>query len=183
MSRLVPVIVIILAGIVAGAQGLAVSTANVQTAAGGSVQVPVNVEGAQNVGSMDIALQYDGSALEFASAKNGDLLKGMVSSSTDGAGGLALAIIDSKGISGTGSLVVLTFNVKGKDGTVTPVTVKSAKANDLSTLADIPVTVSSGSVTIGQVSAGNKIPGFTPALAVAAFALVLVVKRSIRKDR
>jgi hypothetical protein len=181
--RLVPVLIFMLVGIVAAAQGFTISTASVTAAAGGSVQVPVNAEGAQNVGSLDIAIQYDPAALEFVSAKNGELLKGMVSSSTDGTGVLALAIIDSKGISGKGSIVMLTFNVKGKDGTVSPVTVKSARAGDLTTLGDIPVTVSSGSVSIGQVSAEKKTPGFAPALAITAFALVPMVRRVIRKSR
>ena len=47
----------------------------------------------------------------------------------------------------------------------------------------VPVTVSSGSVTIGQVSAEKKTPGFAPALAITAFALVLMVRRVIRKNR
>ena len=153
------------------AQALVVKVPEVSASAGESVDVAVIVEGANELGSMDLVITFDPEIVEVMSVGKGELNRGLLSSHTTD-GKLAISLADSKGISGDGEIAVITFKAL-KEGT-TELKIESVRAYNVNTHTDIAVDATNGKLT---VSKPNATPGFEVAGAVAAITALLIRRR------
>jgi hypothetical protein len=170
-----------LALLVAGAAAatMTVSVDNAAVSAGSKAVIPVKVSGALNLGAMDLVITYDPSVLKFSSADLGELsTNGMIDQNSGTPGTVKIAIVDTKGVSGDGALVKMTFDVVGKNGAMSPVNVQVAGAWNLD-LVDIPTSVSGGTISVGGGKAPLSVVSVLGALCVA---VVLLGIRSRRKE-
>ena len=142
------------------ASALTITVSDATGYVGEEAEVPVNIEDATDVGSIDITILYDPAVLNISKVEKGSLVKGMFSSNTENEGIIVIGIADSSGINGDGRIAKLTFNVIGNGST--PITIQNAKAYDVSTHADIEVSVENGNFQANyKTTAGGKgTPGF-----------------------
>lgn len=100
--------------------------------AGGYVDVPVLVEDAEDVCSVEFVLDYNHAALEFDSARTAGLTQGYLSSSFEADGSLKVAMAGAESFEGKGRVAVVRF--LKKDGPVpvvsTRVSIESALLNE-----------------------------------------------------
>ena len=116
------------------------------------VEVPINLENASNVGSLQIELSYDTSVLQATKVEAEELGKNaMIEFNMDTPGYIIIGIVDSSGINGSGSVVSISFDVLEKD-TASSVTIQNAAAHDVNTLVDLPTSLTQGSFAAGDVS-------------------------------
>lgn len=116
------------------------------------VEVPINLENASNVGSLQIEISYDASVLQATQVEAEELGKNaMIESNLDNSGIVIIGIVDSSGIKGSGSVVNISFNVLETDAS-SSVTIKNAAAHDVNTLVDLPTSLTQGSFAAGDVS-------------------------------
>ena len=150
----------------AGAYEMEVIVGPHEAGTGSVVTVPVLVNGAVNLGAMDIQITYDPSVLTFTGAQMGSMSgNGFVESNAPQAGTGLVSFVDTQGISGSGEVVRLTFSVTGSSGSSSPLTVE-ARAYDLD-LKDVPLTAMSGMVTVGQPKAGLEVAAIIAAIGCA----------------
>jgi hypothetical protein len=175
--RLVVVLALALLVGTASAASTSLSIGDSSGSPGSTVEVPINIAGASNIGSMDIVLTYDSSVLGVSSVGKGELTKNsMLQSNADTPGIIAIGIADTDGINGDGSVAVITFNVLGELGSTSPLTLYSAKANDVNTLVDILITKTSGTFMVTEKVVTEKGITLSPVLiGIVALVLVLVV--------
>jgi hypothetical protein len=108
------------------------------------VGVPINLNGASNVGSLHIELVYDSTVLEATGVKAGKLGRNaVIECNLETPGRAIIGIVDASGINGDGSVVTVSFKAKGKEGT-SPLTLESVEANDAETLYDLITKTSPG---------------------------------------
>jgi hypothetical protein len=127
---------IILAGLaclllvgVAGA--VTVSAGEASGAQGSTVQVPLSIDGAMEIGSMDLTLQYDPEIAQAIGVDSGTLAKNSyLESNTGTPGTLKIALADSGGISGSGPVVIITFLLKGGVESSTALTIEEVALHD-----------------------------------------------------
>jgi len=113
----------------------------------GEVGMPINLQGASNVGSLHIELVYDSAMLEATGVKAGKLGRNaVIESNLETLGRVIIGIIDASGINGDGSVVTVSFKAKGKEGT-SSLTLENLEANDAETLYDIITKASPGEFT------------------------------------
>lgn len=170
-----------LALLVAGATAatMTVSVGSATVSAGSKAVIPVTVSGASNLGAMDLVITYDPAVLKFSSADLGELsTNGMIDSNGAIPGTVKIGTVDTKGVSGNGVLVKMTFDVIGKNGATSPVNVQVAGAWNLD-LVDIQTAVSSGTISVG----GGKAPlSMVTVLGALCVAVVFLGIRSRRKE-
>jgi hypothetical protein len=116
------------------------------------VKVPINLENASNIGSLQMEISYDVSVLQATEVEAEELGKdAMIESNLDNPGIVIIGIVDSSGINGSGSIVSISFNVLEKDA-ASYLTIKNAAAHDVDTLVDLPTNLTQGSFAAGDVS-------------------------------
>lgn len=121
--------------------------------AGAKATIPVTVSGASNLGAMDLTITYDPAILKFSKAELGDLsTNGLVEGNEAQPGVAKISFADTKGISGDGTLLKVTFDVVGSKGASTTLNA-GAKAYGLD-LKDIPATIQGGTITVSQPKSG-----------------------------
>ena len=86
-------------------------TVSLPEVSGKEVTVPVSIEGASNIGSMDIAVIYNNDALQVVKVEKGALANGIFSASTGTSGVVTIGIASISGISGSGEIARITFRV------------------------------------------------------------------------
>ncbi len=147
------VLIILLIALLGGSAEAAtpqVTMADASGTQGSTITVPVTVSGASGLGSMDLIITYDPAVLTVASVDKGTLNKGMLSTNTSAPGLIALSLVDPAGMSGSGDVAMITFNVIGNASQASPLTVQTVQAYDAGTFLDTPVTISSGSFTVRE---------------------------------
>ncbi|MBL7062019.1 MAG: hypothetical protein ISS54_04715 [Dehalococcoidia bacterium] len=113
------------------------------------VEVPINLMGAKNVGSLHVELVHDPAVLEVAYTEAGwmgkEWLGNIARSEVDleTAGRVIIEMSSGGGINGDGSLEVITFDVLG-EAWDTWLALENVKARDATTAAEIPTRLSSG---------------------------------------
>ncbi len=174
---------IVLLGVLAGlammsgasAAGITVSAGPVQVPAGDAATVPVSVNGASDLGAMDLVVTYDPAVLLFSGASGGSLSSGgLVEANEVNRGTVRISFVDSQGINGSGEIVRLTFSVVGGSGSSTALGL-DAQGYGLD-LKDIPTSAQGGTVT---VSTPQSNPGTAAALLAIGVVIVLAVRRRI----
>ncbi|MDO8637616.1 MAG: cohesin domain-containing protein [Dehalococcoidia bacterium] len=108
-----------------------------------TLDIPVTVRGASNLGSLQLELRFDPQALELKDVKAGPLARNaLVDSKISAPGRVQIGLVAASGISGDGGVVMLTFAPVGKAGPVS-LTVEQLQAADTD-LRDLVVTTSAG---------------------------------------
>jgi len=170
-----------LALLVAGATAatMTVSVDSATVSAGSRAVIPVMVNGASNLGAIDLMITYDPSVLKFSGADLGEIsTNGMIDSNGATPGTVKIAIVDTNGVSGGGVLVKMTFDVVGQNGATSPVNVQVPGAWNLDSI-DILTSVSSGTISVG----GGKTPLSTVSvLGALCLAVILLGIRIRRKE-
>ena len=102
------------------------------------VQVPVLLQGAANVGSLEFVLTYDAAVLEAESVELGFLASGaLLDFSTETPGALWVAMADANGMTGDGSVVLITFRVLDGNGPGSALELVDVAAFEATSLLDI----------------------------------------------
>ncbi len=97
----------------AAADTAVISANDITTYKGYTVSVNIRAENLSNVGSLDIAIYYDSSVVTLKEVKNGTLISGcLVSNNKDVVGVVSSSIASLTGLSGSGTLLTLSFTVK-----------------------------------------------------------------------
>ncbi len=108
-----------------------------------TLEVPVTLRGASNLGSLQLELRFDPQALELKGVKAGPLARNaLVDSKLSAPGRVQIGLVAASGISGDGGVVILTFAPAGKAGPVS-LTVEQLQAADTD-LRDLVVTTTAG---------------------------------------
>ena len=131
---------------------IALFTAGCSCEGGKEAKIPINLEDASDVGSLQIEITYDASVLQVAQVEAGDLGKNaLIESNQDNPGIIIIGLVDSSGINGSGSVVSISFDVLEKDSTCSLI-IKNVTAHDVNTLVDLPTSLTQGNFDAGDVS-------------------------------
>jgi hypothetical protein len=122
---------------------------------GSTVQIPINLVNARNISNMDITLTYDPEVLQATEVLQGSLTATTLFDSNIMAGKVLTAFVSETGMSGTGSVALLRFNVVGNKGDSSILEFTLAKGNDFTTRAEIDLTTQNGLFTVD----GEKLKG------------------------
>jgi len=110
------------------------------------IEVPINLVGADNVGSLEFVLAYEPEVLEVTGVRPGPLAgQALLESSAATPGLLWTGMIDADGISGDGPAAIVTFIVIKGGGSNTQLSLQNVVAYDATSLLDIIVEASAGS--------------------------------------
>lgn len=108
-----------------------------------TLDIPVTVRGASNLGSLQLELRFDPQALELKGVKAGPLARNaLVDSRLSAPGRAQIGLVAASGVSGDGVIIILTFAPAGKAGPVS-LTVEQLQAADTD-LRDLVVTTTPG---------------------------------------
>jgi hypothetical protein len=119
--------------------------------AGAKATIPISVAGASNLGAMDVTISYDPAVLKFSKAELGELsTNGIVEGNEVQPGVAKISFADTKGISGDGTLLLVTFEVVGAKGASTALNA-GARAFGLD-LKDMPASAQGGTITVSQTA-------------------------------
>ncbi|MDD5647826.1 MAG: cohesin domain-containing protein [Dehalococcoidia bacterium] len=114
----------------------------------GNMNVPVNANNADNLGSLEFELVYDPTIVQPESVTKGDLAdNAMLDFSLARSGRVWVALVDSNGLSGSGSLAEITFRRVGSGQTAAVLTLENVRAYNATTLVDIMTSTTAGSLT------------------------------------
>ena len=132
-------------------------------APGKEIAVPIFLEGAANVGSLEFILVYEPTVLAVTKVEQGVLASNVLLESSVRSPGLVwAAMIDANGMSGDGPAAVITFTVIGNGETSTALTLENVVAHDATTLLDIITQASPGTFTVEDHSLTPPSLGFLP---------------------
>jgi len=121
---------------------------------GGTVQVPIYFQDAQNIGSLGFTLSYDPAVVQVVKVSKGSLLSSATFTSSDQSGSIIFGFASPQAISGNGSAAVVEFKALGSAGSSSSLTLSEILATSYygSSLAVSPV---NGLLTIGQNQPGD----------------------------
>lgn len=152
------------------------SVGDVSGGAGSSVEIPLNLKSSVSIGSIDAVFSYDANILQLESVEKGSLSgNSMIDYNTKTPGSVAIAMADSGGVKGEGSVAVLKFKVLGKEGDRSAITITSASANEAATLIDVRLDTRAGSFSVS--GGGIGLVGVIAAAIVILVVIVLLLKR------
>ena len=110
----------------------------------GATEIPINLTGASDVGSLHIELVYDPAIIQVTGVKAGKLAQNAVVDSNITAPGRAvIGIVSSAGITGSGAVASVAFTAKAKTGS-SALTLENVEAYSAEKLQEIMTTVSAG---------------------------------------
>ena len=111
-----------------------------------TLEVPIEVRGAFNVGGLQLELLYDPAVLDLRSVKAGPLGRNaLLESNQATAGVVRIALIDANGINGDGEIITVVFVPTQQAGS-SSLTLDSVEASDIH-LRDLVVQASSSQYT------------------------------------
>ena len=124
---------------------LTVRVPNATGKPGATIEVPIEVAGAANVGAMHIELSYDAGVLQAKEVKRGALAdNAMLESNLSAPGRALIGLIHAAGLNGEGVVAVVVFQVLGREGDTTPLVLENLAAHDATTLDALAVEESNG---------------------------------------
>ncbi len=108
-----------------------------------TVEVPITVQGAASLGSLQLALRYDPQVLELQGVRAGPLARNtLVDFKGNVPGQAIIGLVDASGISGDGAILTLVFRPTGRPG-ASALTLERVEAANTS-LQDLVVQSSTG---------------------------------------
>ena len=118
-------------------------------AAPASVDVPIHLAGANNVGSLEFVLVYDPEVLQMTSVASGVLANAaVIGSNTLTPGRVWVGIADARGIDGGGAVATVTFDIVGLQQGRSALTLEEVVTHDATSLLDILSDATAGEYTI-----------------------------------
>ena len=123
-------------------------------APGATIQVPVNFQNAQNVGSLGFKLGYNPSVVQVIKVSKGSLLASSTFTSNVQSDFIIFGFATPQSISGTGSAAVVEFQALGAEGSRSPLTLTEIMATG-SSGATLSVNSVNGELSIGQKQIGD----------------------------
>ncbi|MBN1689804.1 MAG: hypothetical protein JW901_02145 [Dehalococcoidia bacterium] len=118
----------------------------------GQVTVPINASNASNLGSLEFELVYDPAIVQAEGVTKGDLAdNAMLDFSLSRSGRIWVALVDSNGLNGNGSLAVISFHKVGSGQTAPILKLENVNAHNATTLVDIITSTTAGSLTTPPV--------------------------------
>ncbi|MBC8186281.1 choice-of-anchor J domain-containing protein [candidate division KSB1 bacterium] len=115
---------------------------------GETVQIPIRITNATRVAGAEFKVTYDANILEAKSVSNTTLTNGFNVEDSLTTGKIAIVMAASEGLeAGSGDFVLLTFDVIGNGGDISPLTFELAKLYDANT-DTIAVTRQNGSLEV-----------------------------------
>jgi len=125
-----------------------IKTARKSGATTGQVTVPINANNAGNLGSLEFEVVYNPAVLQPESVTKGELAdNAMLDFSLARSGRVWVALVDSNGLSGSGSLAIINFRRVGSGQTSAVLTLENVRAHNATTLVDIITSTTAGSLT------------------------------------
>ena len=125
------------------------------------IEVPVLLEGAVNVASLEFFLSYDPTVLELTGVKAGALAStALLEFNGLTSGSIWAGIIDTSGISGDGPVAVITFKIVGDSESNTALTFADVVAFDATSSLKIITAASAGSFAVKDRSLTAPTLGF-----------------------
>ena len=102
------------------------------------VQVPINLKGAYQVGSLEFVLSYEPSLLEVTGVSKGDLAgNAIIESLVSTPGKVWIAMIAADGVTGDGSVAVVSFRMMQGNAANSPLLLENVLGYNASTLMDL----------------------------------------------
>ncbi|WP_319507612.1 LamG-like jellyroll fold domain-containing protein [uncultured Methanolobus sp.] len=118
-------------------------------AAGSTVQIPLTLHGVkENIGNMDITLEYDSSVLEAQEAMKGGLTQETIFDSNIIGKTIRISFASKDGFSGDGSVAYVRFAVIGEEESSSPLTIKDVAANRAEDMTTINIPTQDGIFTV-----------------------------------
>jgi len=125
-----------------------IKTARKSGSTTGQVTVPINANNAGNLGSLEFEVVYNPAVLQPESVTKGELAdNAMIDFSLARSGRVWVALVDSNGLSGSGSLAIINFRRVGSGQTSAVLTLENVRAHNATTLVDIITSTTAGSLT------------------------------------
>ena len=122
-----------------------------QAGTGSTVNVPIEVAGAEKVGALQFDVIYDSSVLTAEGAKAGPLAENaLIEVKTDKPGRLFIALVTTDGINGSGTVATASFKVIGAPGKSTPLEPAAAQAWEGITHREVLITPQAGKLTVTE---------------------------------
>lgn len=179
MKKIMMVVSLVLLISLASANGLIVSVSDTTGAKGAAVEVPINLESATDIGSIDIVLSYDSGVLQAIGVETGELGKSAyLESNTAGDGEVIIAMADPSGINGDGPVAVISFEVIGDVDSSSPLIVDEISLHNIERVEVIATSLNGMfSVTAETESSGDE------GAAVFAIAAILMALFVIKRQR
>jgi hypothetical protein len=122
---------------------------------GKEVRIPVIMCNAKDLANMDLSLNYNIAAMKFKSAEKGALnAKSLFESNEKPQGTIKISFASSQGVSGSGSIAILVYDVIGSNGLSSQIT---GTVNSASTSSGSPISISvnPGTFTVGSGVTGD----------------------------
>jgi hypothetical protein len=134
---------------VAGQAMLTVSVPNATGRPGATVEVPIEVGEATNVGAMHIELSYDADVLQATEVKRGALAENaMLESDLSALGRVVIGLIDAAGMNGDGAVAVVVFQIVGQEGDTSPLILENLTAHEATNLGALTVEGTNGTFRV-----------------------------------
>ena len=131
-----------------------ISVSNVSSDYGAKVQIPINVsyeKERSSIGSADIVFKYNPGVLKIINVSRGELTaNSSLATNMETPGTAKIALADSEGFNGSGSIMVLNFDTWGMPGDSSQLIIDSVVANEFNTHMKIPVIVRNGVFTVNE---------------------------------
>ena len=160
----------------ASAAGLTVSVSDTTGAKGDTVEVPIDLEGALDVGSMSIVVKYDPDVLMVVAVEEGKLSKNaLIEANTAREGEVIIALIDSSGMNGNGAVAIISFEVTADIGSTSPLTLEEISVSSVD-MVEIITTTESGTFNVEEAKLGDA-GVMTLTIAAIICALIIIRKR------
>ena len=117
------------------------------------VQVPINLKGAYQVGSLEFVLNYEPSLLEVTGVAKGDLAgDAIIESLVSAPGKVWIAIIAADGVTGDGSVAVVSFRLLKGNTANSTLLLENVSSYNASTLLDLLSSSSPGLLVMNDGS-------------------------------
>ena len=157
--------------------GLTVSVSDTTGAKDSTIEVPIILEGASDVGSMDIVLRYDSDVLSAEAVEAGKLGKNaFIEANTAREGEVIIALADSSGINGDGAVAIISFEVTGDVGSTSPLTLEGVSVNNVE-LVEIITTTESGTFRVTEEGAPIGDASAVIVVMAAIIVALLIIRR------
>lgn len=178
-------IVLVLASISAlGAASVTLRAGTGQGESNSTVQVPIEVRGAPNVGALQFDLVYDPQVVQLDMVARGALAaNALVDFNNSVPGRARIGIVTTEGIRGDGTLALVNFKLIGSAGTHSPLQIENARAWDTPDHFEVLVAGEAGAVNILAGAQSDFTLLFIGALVLFAFLILLIALVLARRQR
>ncbi|PKB64904.1 MAG: hypothetical protein BZY80_01565 [SAR202 cluster bacterium Io17-Chloro-G2] len=126
-----------------------------------TVQVPINLKGAYQVGSLELVLTYEPSVLEVTGVANGDLAgDAIIESLVSTPGKVWIAMISADGVTGDGPMAMVSFRLMKGSTANSPLLLENVSGYNAATLIDLISSSSPGLLVMNDGSYTSPVVAF-----------------------